>query len=554
MSTFFIVNSADTELLNHTYSTSLVILSFVVATCGSGFAIFVVNAKSSIQSERTRQMLLLAGAVAFGLSVWSMHFIGMLALSLCTTVKYDTGITLLSGIPAIFAARLVLQFVAVKNSTPRRLLMGGVVTGAGIGTMHYAGMLAMQMNASLRFDPQDFALSIVAAVVLATVALGARVGLSRRLRIRPLPANLLSAIVMGLAITAMHYGGMAAARFIGEPETIAPIPATDGVYLSTMIAVGLISMLGLVAFLTLFSKLKDSMAILKLQGYELEAIVDYATEAIVTTHANGTIKSVNRTFENIFGYPQGTANHHHISAFLPHWSDLKDQHNQQFAYETIGLRRDGTEFPVRLSLTRLKTDLLAFYLGFISDLSDAKRIHEKLVNEANQDFLTKLFNRRYFEEQLSLEMERCQRAMSPLSLIILDIDHFKQINDSFGHLFGDRVLALLANALKEHSRNSDVLARFGGEEFVVLLPDTDMPTAKLAAERLRTAAEKLKIISLGKRVRFTISVGVSSSVTSDRQFVHAAELLKEADTALYQAKNGGRNRVETFDAHRVQSA
>jgi len=544
---FFITDTRNTVLLDHSYSPSLVVLSFLVATSGSVLALYVATASPHIQSERTRQVLLWAGASAFGLAVWSMHFIGMLAFSVCTTVSYNTTITVLSAIPAILAGRLVLRCITRNQTSAKRRLFGGTVTGAGIGVMHYSGMMAIQTSAALRFDPLDFAISIAAAVLLATLALWSRTGLIQSFKLNSVHANRLSAIIMGLAITSMHYSGMTATRFIGSPETSSPVPPTDWYYLTALILMGMISMLGLVASGVLLTKLRESVAELKVQDFELKAIIENSTEAIVTTHANGMIKSANHAFEKIFSYQIGDIVNEHISTFLPQWSTLLQQEAQQLEYETLGKRKDGLEFPIRLTLTRLESDFLALYLGFISDLSNAKRIQEKLIHDANHDFLTGLYNRRFFENQFQLEFNRSERSKTPVSLIILDIDHFKRINDTFGHLVGDRVLEFLASMLKESSRSGDIVARFGGEEFLILLPNTDLTVAKTIAERLRAETEKLELTSIGKRIKFTISIGVTCLMTARR--VTPETLTKEADQALYRAKNSGRNRVEVFSHH-----
>ena len=544
---FFITDTGNAVLLEHSYSPLLVLLSFLVATSGSVLALYVATASPHIQSERTRQVLLWAGATAFGLAVWSMHFIGMLAFSVCTPVSYNTTITVLSAIPAILAGRLVLRCITRNQTTAKRRWVGAIVTGAGIGVMHYSGMMAIQTSASLRFDPIDFAISIAAAVLLAKLALWSRTGLIQSFNLNSVHANRLSAIIMGLAITSMHYSGMAATRFIGSPETSSPVPPTDWYYLTVLILMGMISMLGLVASGVLLTKLRDSVAELKVQDFELKAIIENSTEAIVTTHANGMIKSANHAFEKIFSYQIGDIVNEHISTFLPQWSTLLQQEAQQLEYETLGKRKDGLEFPIRLTLTRLESDFLALYLGFISDLSNAKRIQEKLIHDANHDFLTGLYNRRFFENQFKLELNRSERSDAPLSLFILDIDHFKRINDTYGHLVGDRVLELLASMLRENSRSGDIVARFGGEEFLILLPNTDLGLARTMAERLRLEAENLELISLGKRIKFTISVGVTSFVATRR--VTPEILTDEADHALYRAKHSGRNRIEVFSDH-----
>ena len=154
------------------------------------------------------------------------------------------------------------------------------------------------------------------------------------------------------------------------------------------------------------------------------------------------------------------------------------------------------------------------------------------------DPLTELFNRRAFDTMLEREIAEWSRYQRPLSLVMLDLDHFKKVNDTHGHDAGDAVLKDLAALLRDSCRPSDVACRWGGEEFVWLMPETDLADAQLAAERLRAAIESHAFQGAG---RMTASFGVTSAIEDDT----AQPLIKRADEALYAAKEGGRNRVAT---------
>ncbi|MCC7492315.1 MAG: diguanylate cyclase [Fimbriimonadaceae bacterium] len=172
------------------------------------------------------------------------------------------------------------------------------------------------------------------------------------------------------------------------------------------------------------------------------------------------------------------------------------------------------------------------------------RLYETLQRLAVTDPLTRLFRRNYFEEQFDNELRRSQRYGRALSVMMIDIDFFKRINDTYGHPVGDRVLQGLAGLLRRYARKDDVIARYGGEEFVTLLVETDGPGAVLAGERIRQAAEAQEFeIGDGRVLRLTISVGTASFPPDgdDRE-----GLLQRADLALYAAKHGGRNRVCSY--------
>lgn len=158
------------------------------------------------------------------------------------------------------------------------------------------------------------------------------------------------------------------------------------------------------------------------------------------------------------------------------------------------------------------------------------------------DPLTGVFNRRHFNRMLAREWRRCSRDQNPLSLLILDLDHFKRINDAFGHAAGDAYLCAAAKAMQEcFKRGSDVIARYGGEEFTALLPNTPASSARVMAEKLRHQIQALTVAHEGQRLQTTVSIGVAGTVPDFR--LSGEILVHEADQALYLAKRSGRNRV-----------
>ncbi len=162
---------------------------------------------------------------------------------------------------------------------------------------------------------------------------------------------------------------------------------------------------------------------------------------------------------------------------------------------------------------------------------------EQLFNSANKDGLTGLFNKKYFEEHLATEFAFARRHDTPLSLIMFDIDHFKKVNDTYGHLAGDEILRSLAHLISAMVRTEDLLARYGGEEFVVLLRG-DQASAYAMAERLRKAVEKHAFSFYGESIPVTISLGVH---TLSENSGSPLDLVMKADEYLYRAKNAGRN-------------
>jgi diguanylate cyclase (GGDEF)-like protein len=176
---------------------------------------------------------------------------------------------------------------------------------------------------------------------------------------------------------------------------------------------------------------------------------------------------------------------------------------------------------------------------------ELKRSNELLLELSNTDHLTGLFNRRYMMEALDKEVHRSIRKGGNLSLIMLDIDHFKQVNDGFGHLQGDVVLQKVALQLQKELRSYDCAARYGGEEFVAILPDSSLKEAVFVADRIRLAVQGTKFNGQLAKLALTVSLGVSWFSTDHATSVDG--FIKQADDALYRAKTNGRNRVEFHD-------
>jgi len=186
-------------------------------------------------------------------------------------------------------------------------------------------------------------------------------------------------------------------------------------------------------------------------------------------------------------------------------------------------------------------DKLPALIGFSSDVTELFKLKEEFKKLANTDPLTNLYNRRFFTEQTEKEYHRAKRYSLSLTAMTIDIDHFKYINDKFGHPAGDQVLIEVAKQLKNSLRKIDILARIGGEEFSILLPETSATDGLKLAERLRIEQSDLSIIGDWQgEIKLSVSIGVSSFLSDDESF---NTMFSRADQALYQAKNYSRNKV-----------
>jgi len=235
-----------------------------------------------------------------------------------------------------------------------------------------------------------------------------------------------------------------------------------------------------------------------------------------------------------------------------------DSDNRRLLLEYIEEHKEAQDFEVLIKTPVSETPFwlltsakiidykydVILYLAF-QDITGRKSREALLQNQATRDPLTSLYNRRYFEEEVKKEILKAKSQKTPYSLLMLDADHFKNINDTYGHKIGDKVLIELAAKCERALRDKDIIARFGGEEFVIFLPDITIAQAQKVADRLRQSISSIVVYSdEGKPIQFTVSIGVTSSDISD----DIDMLIKTADDALYKAKETGRNKVEIFES------
>jgi diguanylate cyclase (GGDEF)-like protein/PAS domain S-box-containing protein len=257
----------------------------------------------------------------------------------------------------------------------------------------------------------------------------------------------------------------------------------------------------------------------------------------------------NRGMSKMLGYTQAELIGASTKMLFAHTSKYEEigreaypiQHGKPYRSQFEMRKSDGQTVWIDISGAAIAYDA-KLTLWLVNDISKLKNLEEELSHQVNHDFLTGVSSRSWFMRQAEIELNRAIRYNNPLSLLMLDIDFFKSINDAHGHPAGDAVLKSVADICKHILRDSDVIGRFGGEEFALLLPETDHHQALIVAERLRTGIEKAKImLPLDKvTLQLTVSIGVTSLVTKTDTL---ESLIAQADKTLYEAKNTGRNRV-----------
>ena len=394
---FFIREGTPTALLlQGSYRPGLVLLSLSVASLTSMVALQVAGMAREAGSRGLRQTALLSGSFAQGVGIWAMHFIGMLAFDLCSSVRYDQGITLLSMLPAVFGAWVTLNMLSHERVSPAQLMVGGVLVGSGIGTMHYTGMAAMVMAPALRYEPGWFFASIAVAVALAMLALWIRFGLGRGGVFTPLQSILLGGVVMGVAIAGMHYTGMAAARFIGSAEPGYQAGANQNGSLALAVSLFTVCAGVFVMAGNALLRYRQLMGERTAGEARLRAIVDTAVDGIITIDAQGKVLSLNRAAEQLFGWRADelvgrNVNHlmpePHRSAhdgYLSHYLDSGDARAIGVAREVSALRKDGTVFPIRLAVGKVEHGGEPMFVGFITDISQRRQMERELAKRETQ--------------------------------------------------------------------------------------------------------------------------------------------------------------------------
>ena len=299
----FLDGSIDPGLaLPGTYNPILVILSILIASLAAYSAFGLADRIRIAERPSIKRSWLAAGAGAMGMGVWAMHFIGMLAFRLPVPVTYDVFTTLLSMVPAILASAVVLLVIGRTEIGRARLILSGTLMGSGIGVMHYTGMAAMRLAASMFYDPVLFTVSVVVAVVLATVSLYAKsLATSRKPRSHTIKLSV--ALVMGFAISGMHYTAMAAAYFFPSTAAPASAPGFDPLVLALIVSVATVLILALaIAVAKVDTHLKAAAESERTSRSRMMAAIESISQGISLYDAQDRLVVTNRRYREIF-YP-----------------------------------------------------------------------------------------------------------------------------------------------------------------------------------------------------------------------------------------------------------
>lgn len=294
------------------YDPLLVLASIAVAIFSSYAAFRVAERISGTRILYIKLAWITAGSLVLGGGVWAMHFIGMLALNLPCGISYDPLVTVLSMGPGILGAAVALTLIGQKQISLTQLFVGGVMMGLGVGTMHYAGMAALRMDAFMRYDPNIFSLSILIAIILATLSIGIKFAIQRSGKRPSHISEAVQATVMGLSVSGMHYTGMLAVNFFPGDELsgsgITLHPMAMGIAISLVMIVLVFMTLAAAFFgryLDTFANLREEIQIRRkaeTQIRKLSQAVEQSPTTIMITGTDGLIEYVNPRFYEVTGY------------------------------------------------------------------------------------------------------------------------------------------------------------------------------------------------------------------------------------------------------------
>jgi diguanylate cyclase (GGDEF)-like protein/PAS domain S-box-containing protein len=545
---------------------NLIVLSVLIAMFGSFTALS--HAERMRESTGYQAMAwMVAGGLTLGMAVWSMHFIGMLAFHLPIPIAYDSRLTFISVLPAIAAALLGFYLLRSPKLQLKKIVIGGLFMGLGITVMHYTGMAALKMQPAISYNPTIFTFSVVIAV---TAAIGALliVYAGEKTGLHPLIQHLLGAVIMGFAIAGMHYTAMAGAIFVPgsicsvggleiEPNLLALI-VTSGCFL-------LFSGGGFANSLDRHMALDNvRLAHAQLEAHQKELNIAASAfevqEGVMVTDANNIILRVNKSFTKLTGYSteevlgKTTAmliSEHHDEQF---YQDILKalRSDKCWIGEVWSKRKDGVINPYRLTITAVSNSdgQITNFVAAISDIREFKEAQENILLLAFHDPLTQLPNRRLLQDRLQQAIAGSVRSHRYGAVMFIDLDHFKTLNDTLGHNFGDMLLVEVAYRLQDCVREGDTVTRLGGDEFVVMLEDLS-EDAKGATIEANIVGEKIGAVInqpyflQDNEYRISGSIGVSLFCGN---MDSVDDLLKQADLAMYKAKNSGRNTLRFFNS------
>ena len=526
----------------------LVILSVLVGMVAA-YGTYACARFMTLVDDRSAPLWIGAGALTMGTGIWTLHFVAMLAFEPGASVGYDPAWTVFSWSLAVAASALALALLWRRPLRSGLRLLVAVMLTAGIGAMHYTGMRAMDAGAVMHHPPGIVAASLAWSALFAYASLrSAYPAGALRAPGMPAPQHLpLAAALLGVAVAGLHYIGMAGMAVEPRPGVVATLPMDNRV-LAILAIAGMLLISFMMLWLTASYRWHRSQLLLADRERMLRNLLAHLP--VMVFQAKGPeldrMHYISDGAERLTGYPAASFARGEIT-----YEDLvldedrpgvvearRDKLRGSYAHAYRLRHRDGTIRWIReLGNVGRDQDGKPVADGVAEDYTERKQLEEQLTRDAIYDHLTGVMNRSGIEKLLDDEMRKSDRLGYPLTVLMVDVDYFKPINDQFGHDTGDRVLKEVAEVIAGSIRRTDHAARWGGEEFMIALPGTPLDHGHHLAEKLRVEIAARRFAGF---IDLTVSIGVVQYESGQS----LRQMAIRADQALYEAKNAGRNAVK----------
>lgn len=548
------------------YDLTLVGFSIAAAVIAAYVSIDLLDMYLSAHDRTDRRKWHVFSAISLGLGTWIMHFLGMFAYQMSVEVHYDGLITLGSLFVAIVACYIGIGYI--RGSRKQISIQGAIFMGSGIASMHYLGMYAMHMPAEHSYNQFLVTLSVVVAIAVSAAGLLIIKNLHDTRRIDSIPLKLMAAAVVGSAISSMHYLGMAAMEHTRGHEHHQEHSdqyswfVIDSEFMMAEVAIAGMILL-MFSFYTVSSersvlkKLKKERQLLSNSENRLSTLLDNIADAVVVIDMRGKISLFNHSAEEMFGYSKDEMIDKNVS-ILMNGKDRSRHDDYMHHYMRTGeskiidigtrqltaLTKDGNEILIGLSINEVESEEGPQFIGVMRDMTAHRRELDKLTQRADYDSLTGLLNRHALFKRLEAAVAKAKRDESQACFMFIDLDGFKAVNDNHGHDAGDELLRQVAVLLREKTRESDIVCRFGGDEFCILFEGIKgCDGMKKLSEKIVSAFQTPFQI-LDNRAEVTASIGVAFYPDDSED---DGDLLKHSDSAMYDAKHAGKNQYKFYD-------
>jgi diguanylate cyclase (GGDEF)-like protein len=529
--------------LGYEHDLRLVALAGVVCLLACTVAISLFHRARASQG-RTRLKWMMLDAVAAGCGIWTTHFIAMLAYDSGSIAGYNIGITLLSLVFAIATVAVGLR-IALHDGRRVTIAFGGAVVGLGVAAMHYTGMAALEVPAQIAWSADLVSVSVLLGCVLAALALlmAAR-GDSLRFTVA-------ASVLLTVAIVSHHFTAMGAVSLVPDPTR-----GTEGIsisprVLSFLMALASLTILGIPMAAAMIDR--RSKHELRRQKVLLDTALENMSQGLAMFDAEGRIMLCNERYAAMMDLDSAPQTGQPLVEIL----ELQKAAGQwegdapQYVGELIQEMRAGRALERVIVRTNRSIRVVhqpmanGGWVATFEDITEWEQAQRQISHMARHDALTNLPNRTLFRERLERGLHLAKRG-DQLSVLCLDLDHFKDINDSLGHPVGDALLKEVARRLDECASDDDTVARLGGDEFAVVQfrrgSDPTAPSA-LASRLVESVSAPYDIA--GHQLVIGASIGISLAPNDGE---NPDQLLKNADLALYRAKADGRGTYRFFEA------